>query len=186
MASSAVRAHARTGRNSTPPTRNTPSRPSQAPEPLPERDTTYGHRYNIAQRVQCLTLQTEEFSKTDIEKKTGIKRSVQTYMRQKTFERGFRPDQDLRILDKYVEDKARLGRPKEKTLEIEQALLENVKTDRTDREKLSKVLVYKQNISYLSTLRILYKHDLSNVKPTRKPGLNTQQRTIRLVFCLKH
>ena len=92
MASSAVRVHARTGRNSTPPARNIPSRPSQAPEPLLEHDTTYDHRYNIVQRVQCLTLQTEGFSKTDIEKKTGIKRSAQTYMRQKTFERGFRFD----------------------------------------------------------------------------------------------
>ena len=92
MASSAVRTHARTGRNSTSPVRNIPSRPFQAPEPLSERDTTYDHRYNIVQQVQYLTLQTEEFSKTDIEKKTGIKKSTQTYMKQKTFERGFRPD----------------------------------------------------------------------------------------------
>ena len=124
--------------------------------------------------MQCLTLQAEGFSKTDIEKKTGIKRSAQTYMRQKAFERGFRPDQDPRILDKYVEDGARSGRPKEVTPEIEQTLLESVRTDRADREKSSEVLIYKQNISYLSTLRILYKHDLSNVKSTRKPSLNTQ------------
>ena len=58
MASHVVRAHARTGRSSTPPVRNTPSsrpprppRPPRAPEPLPERDTSYDHRYSIVQQV---------------------------------------------------------------------------------------------------------------------------------------
>lgn len=172
MASQAVRAHARAGRNSTP--RNTPShRPSPPVRPLSQDVPDHGHRYTLAQRVQCLTLQAEGFSRRDIEKKTGIKPSAQTYMRQKAFERGFRPDQDPRILNIYVEDGARSGRPKEITPEIEQAPLESVRADRSGREKSSEVLAYERGISYASALRILHKHGLSNVKPTRKPGLNS-------------
>ena len=193
MASHAVRAHARAGRNSTPrnaPPQNTPPRnaSSQDPPPQPSSNdkSSHGHRYTITQRVQCLTLQAEGFSRCDIEKKTGVKPSAQTFMKQKAFDRGFRPDQDPRILDIYVEDGARSGRPKEITPEIEQALLDSVRADRAGREKSSEVLAYERDISYSSALRILHKHGLSNVKPTRKPGLNSQQRAARLAFCLEH
>ena len=64
-------------------------------------------------------------------------------MRQKTFKRGFRSNQDPRILDKYVENRSRLDRSKKITSKIERVLFKNVRTDRTDKKKLNEVLVYK-------------------------------------------
>jgi Transposase len=71
-------------------------------------------------------------------------------------------------------------------LSTEQQLLESVKLDRLGREKSSEVLAYECGISRSSALRILHKYSLSNVKPTRKPGLNAVQRAARLAFCLDH
>ena len=47
-------------------------------------------------------------------------------MKKKAFDRGFRPDQDPHILDRYVKDGARSGRLKEITLKTEQRLLNSV------------------------------------------------------------
>ena len=121
MASSAVRAHAQTGRGrgrgrGIPP-RNTPSPPPPAPpapapsrrrnapsvpRPIPQGTIDYGYRYSIAQRVQCLTLIVEGFSGADIKAKTGFKRSAQSYIKKRAYLRGFRPEQDPRILEHYV------------------------------------------------------------------------------------
>ena len=126
------------------------------------------------------------YSGPDIEAKIGVKRAAQFYIKKKAYVRGFRPEQDPRILDFYVQDGTRSGRPKEISLEIEQRLINNVQLDRAGREKSSKYLAYECEISRLSALRILYKYDLTNVKPTRKPGLSHKIRTVRLIFCLVH
>ena len=115
-----------------------------------------------------------------------VSNSQHNLIKKRAYERGFRPDQDSRILEHYVKDGPRSGRPKEITLEIEQCLLDSVKADRSGREKSSEVLAYECGISYSSALRILHKYGLLNVKPTRKPGLNGRQRAARLAFCLKH
>jgi Transposase len=107
-------------------------------------------------------------------------------MKKKAFERGFRPDQDPRILDYYVVDGPRSGRPKEITIETEQCLLNSVRANRAGREKSSEVLAYECGISSVSALRILHKYGLNSVKPTQKPGLNPIQQKARLQFCLEH
>ena len=136
------------------------------PRPLPEDTVDHGHRYSIAQRVQCLTLIVEGFSGVNIELKTGVKPSTQSYIKKRAFERGFRPDIDPRILLHHIEDGARSGRPKEITLATEQKVLSSVKADRAGREKSSEVLAYEAGISQSSALRILHKYNLSSVKPT--------------------
>jgi len=175
MASNAARAHASVGRQN-----------PVVPRPLPQSVVDHGYRYSIAQRVQCLTLQAEGFSWKDIEVKTGVKQSAQSTIKKRAFQRGFRPEQDPRILEYYVEDGARSGRPKEIAPEVEQRLLDSNSADRSGREKSSEVLAYECGISRSSALRILHKHNLSSVKPTRKPGLNLHQRAARLAFCLAH
>jgi transposase len=184
MVSPAVRAHARAGRRNTTSPRTPP--PPPPVRPLPQDAVDRGHRYTIIQRVQCLKLLAEGFSGRDIEKKTGVKSSAQSHIRKRAYDRGFCPEQDPRILDYYVQDGKHTGRPKEITLTTEQRLLESVKLDRSGREKSSEVLAYECGISRSSALRILHKYGLSNVKPTRKPGLNAVQRAARLAFCLDH
>ena len=166
MASSAARAHACAGRQ------NITSRTPPPTRPPPQDAVDRGHRLTIVQRVQCLTLLAEGYLGRDIEKRTGVKPSAQSYIKKRAYDRGFRPREDPRILDLYVQDGARTRRPKEITLTTEQRLLESVKLDRSGREKSSEVLAYECGISRSSALRILHKYGLSNVKPTRKSGLN--------------
>jgi hypothetical protein len=95
----------------------------------------HGHRYSIAQRVQCLTLLVEGLSGPEIEKRIGVKPSTQSYIKKKALQRGFRPQEDPRILDHHVMDGASTGRPKKIPQAVEQQLIQNVKTDRAGREK---------------------------------------------------
>lgn len=62
--------------------------------------------------MQCLTLLAEGFSGIDIERKTGVKQSAQSHIKKKAFDRGFRPKEDPRILELYVRDGERTGRPR--------------------------------------------------------------------------
>jgi len=111
---------------------------------------------------------------------------TQLNLQRKALERGYDPNIDPKITEHYLEDGRHTGRPKEISLETEQKLLQNVRKDRSGREKSSEVLGYEVGISASSALRILHKYGLRNVKPTRKPGLNAVQKAARLAFCLAH
>jgi hypothetical protein len=141
--------------------------------PLPQDATDNGNRYTLVQRVQCLTLIVEGRSGAYIEQKTGVKKRTQNYIKKRAFDRGFNPDEDPRILESYIIDGDRLGRPKEISVKQKERILLAVRKDRLDREKSSEVLAYKSDISYSSALRILYKYGLSCVKSTIKPGLTS-------------
>jgi TPP-dependent indolepyruvate ferredoxin oxidoreductase alpha subunit len=131
-------------------------------------------------------LSTEGFSAAVVEQKMGVKERQQRNIRKKAFDRGFRPDQDPRILETYVIDGERSGRPKVILVDKEEALLASVRNNRSDREKSSEVLAHEQGISYSSARRILHKHGLNNVKPTAKPGLTPAMRKARYERCLAH
>jgi transposase len=153
----------------------------------PSRATkSHGQRYSPILRAQCLTLLMEGYSYRKIEEKLGIPESTQKRIKQRAFARGFYPEQDLHILNYYVEDGARSNRPKEISLAREQRLIDSVKLDRAGREKSNEVLTYDHTIGRLSALRIFHSHGLSKVKPIRKPGLNAVQRASRLIFCLDY
>jgi hypothetical protein len=62
---------------------------------------------------------TEGFSPVHIEQRTGVKERSQRNIRKKAFERGFRPNEDPRILESYVVDSDRPGRPKKVATEEE-------------------------------------------------------------------
>ena len=145
--------------------------PRRPPRPLPQGIADRGHQYTLVQRVHCLILITEGYSVAEIKKKTGVSERSQRHIRKRAYDRGFRPEEDPQILESYVIDGARSGRPKEILKETEEALLAAVQSDHSSREKSSEVLTYEQNISQSSALRILHSNGLTNVKPTTKPGL---------------
>ena len=58
------------------------------------------------------------YSESNIKTKIEVKRTIQFYIKKKTYVRGFRPKQDPRILNFYVQDETRSGRSKEISLEI--------------------------------------------------------------------
>src|SRR5947207_4517431 len=128
---------------------------SHRPRPLPQGVVDHGHRYTLVQRVHCLVLVTEGYSVAEIEKKTGVSERSQRAIRKKAYDRGFRPEEDPRILESYVIDGVKSGRPKEILKDKEEALLAAVRSDRSGREKSSEVLAYEQGISQSSALRIL-------------------------------
>lgn len=143
----------------------------RAPRPLPQDAVDHGVRYSLVQRIQALTLLAEGFSTAAVFAKTGMPERSAQRLKKKAYERGFRPEEDPRILEAYVEDGKKSGRPKTITEAVEQRLLANVREDRSGREKSSEVLAYEVNISRASALRILKKHGLTCVIPTRKLGL---------------
>jgi hypothetical protein len=148
-----------------------PIEPPRSTRPLAQGVTDHGNRYTLVQRIQCLSLLAEGFPAAHIEQRTGVKERAQRYIRKKAFERGFEPEKDPRILESYVIDGERSGRPKEIGSEVEEALFTSVRDNRAGREKSNEILTYEQGISYRSALRILKKHGLHSVEPTTKLGL---------------
>src|ERR1700677_3989725 len=104
----------------------------------------------------------------------------------KAFKRGYRPEEDPRILEAYVEDSKRSGRPKTVTEAVSQSILANVRADRNGREKSTEYLAYEYGISRRSVLRVLKAAGMNYVKPTKKPGLTDKMKAARLKFCRDH
>ena len=143
-------------------------------------------RHSIGCRIQALTLLFEGFKADFIKQKTDLSPRAQQRLRKKENERGFRPEEDPRILEKYMVDGKRTGRLKTVTKATEQALLASAKKDQSGREKSSEVLAYELNIPLSAALRILKKHNLRPVKATRKPGFSKAAMEALLVFADEH
>jgi hypothetical protein len=161
-------------------------RPSSPPRPLPQGAIDRGHRYTTAQRIHCLVLLAEGYPAAAVEQKSGVKRRQQLNIWKKAKERGFEPDKDPFVLETYVVDSERSGRPREISKDQEEGLLSAVPSNRAGREKSSEVLAYEQGIGYSSALRILHKNGLNSVNPTTTPGLTAAMREIRYEWALAH
>ena len=170
---------ARTHRNPTP------------PRPLPEGVVDNGQRYPQSVRAQALTLSQIGMNSTQISRCLNIPDDTIRYWIRFAKARGWEGSETpfgdrRRILTIFIEAAHSPGRPKEMTQEDEQRILQAISKDRSGREKSSEVLGYEAGWAPATILRLLNKHGYSNVKPTRKPGLNQDQRARRLAFCLKH
>jgi hypothetical protein len=163
---------------------SSPTDPLPFVRPLPKGVKDSGHRYTLAQRIQCLTLLAEGCPAAHVKEKTGVSERSQRAIRKKAYDRGFNPDKDLRILEAYVVNGVHTGRPKEITKEQEDKVLSIVRSDRSGREKSTEVLAYETGMSKSSALRILHKHGLKCVKPTTEPGLTPQMKQARYEWAL--
>jgi len=162
-------------------------KPPRLIRPIPQEVAIdHGTRYSIVQRTQCLTLLSLGYTYKQVEEAIKIPHWTCRRIHEKATQRGYCPAEDPRILEHHVEDGVRSGRPKEIDKTVEKRLLDLIIEDRSSREKSSEVLAYETGISTSSTLRILHQNRFSSVKPTRKPGLNPEQRKARLEFCLRH
>lgn len=86
--------------------------------------------YDIATRAQAITLKALNFSNEEIEQVCGVNRRTVSKWLDKAISRGFDPTlRPLRILDKYVEDAPKPGRPTLQTSENKEAVLAEVRTD---------------------------------------------------------
>ena len=92
---------------------------------------------------------TEGLWPAEMEKKTGVKPRTQRAIK-KAQDRGYNPDEDPRILESYVVDDVRPGRPRVISEDQKEELLSMVRVNRAGREKSSEVLAYELDISYSS------------------------------------
>jgi hypothetical protein len=129
--------------------------PRPRPRPLPQDIVDYRHRYTLVQRVHYLIIITEGEWPAKIEKKTGIKPRTQRAIRKKAEDRGYNPNKNPRILESYIINNIRPGRPRVFSKNQTETLFSIIRVNRADKEKSSKVLAYKLDISYSSILRIV-------------------------------
>jgi hypothetical protein len=119
---------------------------------------------------------------------TGVSPDTQKFWWKKALSRGFDPHaRPLLILDIYVEDSKRTGRPQKKQEESEE-VLEIVGKDRAGTELSCEQIAERlgNRISSSTVWRILDEAGLNKTKPTRKPGLSEAMRNAQLAWCLAH
>ncbi|KAK4124084.1 hypothetical protein N657DRAFT_376284 [Parathielavia appendiculata] len=126
--------------------------------------------YDTATRAQALTLKLiVGLDNKQIEAITGLKSRTINDLVDKALERGFDPQVSSVILDKYVCDAPKAGRPSKKNEHKDTVL-----------QKLGSV------ISPLTIWRILCAAGMQKTKPTRKPGLTEKMGKNGLSSCLRY
>lgn len=110
----------------------------------------------------------------------------------KAIKRGFEPNEvPLHLINEYLEDAPRSGRPTKQTAEAKDLVIAQVSRDRFGREKTAadiagELSLQGLEISTSTIIRILKAAGYKKTKPTRKPGLTAQMRKERLEWCLAH
>lgn len=164
-----------------------PRKPHNAQDrPVPEGVRDVDRRFSVAQRSQCLTMLALKVPRKQIRDLLGISEATQSNILKKARDQGYDPAVDMRVLQHYVEDGTRSGRPREIGDDIKHQIVETIESSYAGRAKTADVLAYEAGISVSSVLRILHDAGLKVVKPTTKPGLSSEQRATRLKFCKEH
>jgi transposase len=165
-------------------------KPQQPPlvKPLTEEQAkrNTGINYDICARTQALSLLAFGLPTSAVEDVVGIPARTLRNILEKAKKRGFDPTKDQKILLHYVEDGERTGRPREIDDDRKEALIKAVQSDRSNRSKSSEVIAYEHGISTSSALIVLHENGFNSVKKTTKPGLNEDQKTARLAWCIVH
>jgi hypothetical protein len=107
-------------------------------------------------------------------------------------ERGFDPDAPWLLRDEYIRNAPRSGRPTKQTDEVKSLVVNQISENASSRELTCDSIANEVSnrlsliISAMTIWRVLKSEGYNKVKPTRKPGLTAEQRTIRLAWCLDH
>ncbi|KAI7762256.1 hypothetical protein LZL87_006651 [Fusarium oxysporum] len=123
---------------------------------------------------------------------TGIPERTINKIYSRAIERGFEPNEcPLKLIDAWLEDGSRSGRPSKQTDENRSLIIAKVSTDRFGREKTLTDISAELNsqgieISAISIGRILKSAGYKKTKPTRKPGLTAAMKKERLEWCIAH
>jgi len=144
--------------------------------------------YDIATRAQALTFKLIfKVDNQQIQAMLGMPPSTVNRLVDRAIERGFNPEHSMVILDKYVCDAPKTGRPS-KQQDHEDQVLERVRKDRYGREMTCAYISASlgNTISPMTVWRILRAAGMKKTKPTRKPGLTETMKRDRFQFCLLH
>jgi len=143
--------------------------------------------YDIATRAQALALLQAGVPNRRIESLTGITSRHIYRLLDKAIERGYDPKSPKPvILDSYVTDDVRPGRPR-KQEDAKDEILSKVRSNRHGREKTCAHIANEiGGVSAMTVWRILHNAGMKKTKPTRKPGLTEFMRKERLAWCIQH
>jgi transposase len=141
--------------------------------------------YDVAQRAAAIVLKVNGYSDAQITEQTGIPGRTVLNLLDKAISRGYNPDISKTVFLKYVEDAEKSGRPPIDQ-EIKDKVIKKISLDRYAREKTCAQIAHECKISAMSVWRILKKAGFRKTKPTRKPGLQPEDKARRLKFCLDH
>jgi hypothetical protein len=145
-------------------------------------------------RAAILTLKSSVCSQSSaaIQVATGVSIPSINRIYATAIKRGFEPNVvPLVILDEYIVDKPRSGRPSKQTEANRALVISKVTVDRYGREKtLADIAGDLSNLGIsisASTIRKILKNaGFRKTKPTRKPGLTKRMKKERLEWCLAH
>ncbi len=149
----------------------------------------------ISQRALIVTLKSPLISKSSAEIAiiTGVSSRQINRIYAKAIENGFEPNTiPLNLCDEHLQDLPRSGRPKKANKEAIQSVIKEVSYSKKSREMTTDDIANKLRryseiqISGRTVHRILRQAGYRKTKTTKKPGLTTQMKKIRLEWCLAH
>ncbi|RKK19273.1 hypothetical protein BFJ66_g17761 [Fusarium oxysporum f. sp. cepae] len=150
---------------------------------------------DIATRALVVTLKAPSGgAKTtaEISALTGLAVRTINSIYARAIHRGFEPNETpLRLINEWLEDAPRSGRPTKRTEETKDLIIAKVSRDRYGREKSAadiagELSLVGIDISKSTVTSLLKEAGYRKTKPTRKPGLTTKMRKERLEWCLAH
>lgn len=147
---------------------------------------------DLATRAQVISLKAfTQKTFAEIAYITGLSDPTTRRIFARAIERGFEPDVNPVILDEYVKDAPRSGRPTKQDTVTKDSVLSKVRRDRYRREKTcadlaGELSIEGIDISATTIQRILWKAGFHKTKPTRKPRLTKKMKAERLKQCLDH
>jgi transposase len=143
--------------------------------------------YDIATRAQALALKLIGRSNAEIEEITGIPPRTLQQIYRRAVERGLEPSKTAKLIDIYIVDAPRSGRPTKQTQKLINDVISKVRQDRFRREKsCTKLGTEVGGVSSQTGWRILRAAGFRKTKPARKLGLSEDMKTKQLQFAKDH
>ena len=137
-------------------------------------------------RMQALALYEYGIAHKIITAITKVSKSSIYRLKAQARERGYNPSQSTKLLNSYVTDAPRSGRPSVITQAVKGAILEAIRKDRYGREKTSGMLAGEQGLSLSTVLRVLHRNGFRPYKTTKKPSLTEAMKEARYQFALRY
>jgi hypothetical protein len=141
---------------------------------------------HVEQRLQALTLTEEDIAIKIVQ--VIIEMSVRTIndLKKKARLRDYDSKMSRVLKIEYVKNASRSDKFKKITSAMKQAILNNVRQNRNEREKCSALLRYEHEVSSHTILRMLKRNEFRPCKSIMKLDLNAVMMKARLQFCLRY
>jgi transposase len=146
---------------------------------------------NVGTRIQALCLLEFGVHWSQIVEITGVSKASIYRLRATAIARGYKPEEDKRLLIEYVEDAPKSGRPIKATEDVKAEVVKVISKNSTTRslttQAIANILASSNiNISARTVWNILSSLGYGYFKPTTKPGLTLLAKDVRYKWCKEH